>query len=188
MNKKTVSIFVLSVLFFILIVFTQSGYAANTLKIFINGQELKSDVPAQIMGGRIMVPLRAVSENLNANVDWDDTSRTARISTQKPAQNEYKLMKLNGIQTTWPYWEEGGKLYMEYHNAMELLRMVYNPIFDPVTFSYENKLLLIGNRTIDVNLFKQNEFDTLAISELKRINVLNYEWNQEQGNLKLIND
>jgi len=43
----------------------------------IDGRVQAFDVPAQIMNGRTMVPLRAIFEALGATVDWNDGTRTA---------------------------------------------------------------------------------------------------------------
>ena len=37
------------------------------------------DVPARLINGKTMVPLRFLSENMVYNVDWDADSRTAII-------------------------------------------------------------------------------------------------------------
>lgn len=38
------------------------------------------DVPAMLVGGRTMVPVRVISESLNADVYWDANSKTVLIS------------------------------------------------------------------------------------------------------------
>ena len=48
----------------------------------VNGKEVKLDVPAQIVNGRTVVPLRAVSEGLNAEVKWDGETRTVYINNK----------------------------------------------------------------------------------------------------------
>lgn len=48
-----------------------------------NGTPFILDVPAKIVGGRTMVPLRFVSETLGAKVDWDQKTQTAIISSDK---------------------------------------------------------------------------------------------------------
>jgi len=50
----------------------------------VNGQEVNFDVPAVIKNGRTMVPVRFVSEALEANVEWEATTRTVIITTKKP--------------------------------------------------------------------------------------------------------
>ena len=44
-----------------------------------NGTAIEIDVPAQIIGDRTMVPVRAISESLGASVDWNGNSRTVII-------------------------------------------------------------------------------------------------------------
>jgi len=56
-----------------------------------NGVNISLDVPAQIIGGRTLVPLRAVAESFGAEVGWDPATRTITIIgdavlTQTPAQ------------------------------------------------------------------------------------------------------
>jgi len=41
---------------------------------------IELDVPPRIINGRTMVPLRAIAEATGANVEWDATTRTVRIS------------------------------------------------------------------------------------------------------------
>ncbi|HSI73766.1 MAG TPA: stalk domain-containing protein [Fimbriimonas sp.] len=47
----------------------------------VDGQTLGMDVPAMILNGSTMVPIRFVSEALGAQVSWNDPSRTVMIST-----------------------------------------------------------------------------------------------------------
>jgi hypothetical protein len=54
--------------------------AAQVIKIYVNGAELKSDVPAQIINGRTMVPIRAIAENFGKKVDWNESKRTVTIT------------------------------------------------------------------------------------------------------------
>ena len=42
--------------------------------------EYKLDVPAQIIDGRTLIPLRAVSQALGKKVDWDGSTSTALIN------------------------------------------------------------------------------------------------------------
>ncbi len=53
-----------------------------------NGKAVLLDAPARLIGGRTLVPVRAVSEGLGAKVDWKEDSRTVQINTpeEKPVQ------------------------------------------------------------------------------------------------------
>ena len=50
------------------------AFAANPIKLIVNGQEIKPDVPPQIINGRTMVPIRWVAEALGADVQWEQSS------------------------------------------------------------------------------------------------------------------
>lgn len=45
-----------------------------------NGEEIELDVPATIINGRTLVPVRFIAESLGAKVDWDGESKTVIIS------------------------------------------------------------------------------------------------------------
>lgn len=46
-----------------------------------NGEQMALDVPAQIVNGRVMVPVRFVAETLGAKVEWDPADYAVRILT-----------------------------------------------------------------------------------------------------------
>src|SRR5262249_21594337 len=48
----------------------------------INGQPTLMDVPALLVGGRTMVPLRFISQALGSQVSWDAASSTVQIASQ----------------------------------------------------------------------------------------------------------
>lgn len=47
----------------------------------LNGQSFRLDVPAQVVAGRTLVPLRFVAESLGAEVVWQPATRTVAISS-----------------------------------------------------------------------------------------------------------
>ncbi len=55
-------------------------HTVQPVRITFNGKELESDVPAFVYKGRTMVPVRLISEKLNAVVEWDPQSGTVKIS------------------------------------------------------------------------------------------------------------
>ncbi len=54
--------------------------AAADVKIVIDGETLSSDVAPQIINSRTMVPIRVISENLDASVYWNGTDRSITVS------------------------------------------------------------------------------------------------------------
>ncbi|MCY9592628.1 hypothetical protein PC41400_23830 [Paenibacillus chitinolyticus] len=55
-------------------------YKGNAIvKVTVNGNEVKSEVPGINLDGTTMLPVRAVSEALGAEVKWDQNTYTAEI-------------------------------------------------------------------------------------------------------------
>lgn len=48
-------------------------------RVRVNGKELKFDQPPVVREGRILVPLRAISEGLKAEVRWDPDAKTVTV-------------------------------------------------------------------------------------------------------------
>jgi len=59
-------------------------------KAFKNGTPVNLDVPAKIINGRTMVPLRFVSETIGCQVSWDDATQTVSI-TNAGGKNNFKV-------------------------------------------------------------------------------------------------
>ncbi|MDR3242753.1 MAG: carbohydrate-binding domain-containing protein [Clostridiales Family XIII bacterium] len=64
-----------------LFVLSFANYAAavgeeENVRVILNGAELTFDVPAQIINGRTMVPMRGIFEALGAQIGWDDATNT----------------------------------------------------------------------------------------------------------------
>jgi len=56
------------------------AYAASDIKLIINGKVIQTDV--QTIDGSSYVPLRVVSESLDADVQWDSVTRTITITAK----------------------------------------------------------------------------------------------------------
>ena len=61
-----------------------------TIKLALDSKEMQVgsfikqlDVPAVSVGGRTMLPLRAVAEALQCQVQWDNASKTVTITSAK---------------------------------------------------------------------------------------------------------
>lgn len=79
--------------------------AANytTPSIVIDSRTISSDTDPFIIDGTTLVPLRVISENLGASVDWDATTRTVTVTkgntTIQLTVDEY-LARINGEAVT----------------------------------------------------------------------------------------
>ncbi len=57
-------------------------------KMIVNDSPVLLDVSPKVVNGRTLVPLRAVSESFNANVDWSSETKTVSIATNLLPLNE----------------------------------------------------------------------------------------------------
>ncbi len=62
---------------------TEVRVAVNADSFTVNGEEILLDVPAQIINGSMMLPLRAVGEATGLDVSWDGESKTVSLFTDK---------------------------------------------------------------------------------------------------------
>jgi len=56
--------------------FMATGAADDGIKVMVNGKSLSFDVPPMLISDRTMVPLRAIFEALQAEVDWNGDTQT----------------------------------------------------------------------------------------------------------------
>jgi len=56
-----------------------NAMAAQAITVTLNGERLNFDVSPELESGRVLVPLRAIFEALDANVEWDGTTGTVTV-------------------------------------------------------------------------------------------------------------
>lgn len=83
MKKKVKGKWLIVLAIFLALVFAGAGFAANPIKIIVNGEEIKTDVPPQIINCRTVAPVRNVAEALGAKVDWDGQNKKVSIDDSK---------------------------------------------------------------------------------------------------------
>ena len=75
------------------------AYAAGNISVYIDGNYLRTDVPPYIKNGYTMLPMRAVYENLGANVRYNSQSKEIIVSADGDVLKLYigrKTAYLNG--------------------------------------------------------------------------------------------
>lgn len=60
--------------------FSSSALAAEDISIEVKNKKLQTDNAPVIVQGRVLVPLRAVSESLGASVEWKQQQKTAIVT------------------------------------------------------------------------------------------------------------
>ncbi len=75
--RITVTLLMLACL--IMLISANVEASQRPVRLVINGQEVVSDVPPIIENGRTLVPVRVISERLEASVEWIESTRTVKI-------------------------------------------------------------------------------------------------------------
>jgi hypothetical protein len=83
----------------------------------VNGSPVRMDVPATLVGGSTMVPLRFVSEALGANVDWNDQANAVMITTGNAAAVNTSVTRNTYTQTTTTTPNYTGTTQQSYNNT-----------------------------------------------------------------------
>ena len=60
-------------------------------KLTKNGEDKELDVPAQIIESRTLVPVRAISEAFDCKVDWEDSTKTVKITYEEKTNTVDKV-------------------------------------------------------------------------------------------------
>lgn len=66
---------------------------AGNQTAYVNGEERQLDVPAQMVNGRILVPLRFMVEAMAGEVDWDDVTSTINLGTNDATKAAIRARK-----------------------------------------------------------------------------------------------
>jgi len=72
------------------------------VKVEVNGEEVKTDVPPILLEGRVLIPARAMFEALGAQIGWEENTRTVTAMTSEKnvaMQIDNPRMSVNGLTT-----------------------------------------------------------------------------------------
>jgi len=99
------------------------------------------DVPPQIVDNRTLVPVRAISEGLNADVEWCDDTRTVTITTPIPRVVQFENALRNQLPDDWEIVRSAGLL-------LPFATRTYNFDIIPPDANESYGIITIGN-TVD---------------------------------------
>ena len=75
MKRTVIAIMVLT----IVLTAVAAALAANPISLVVSGKEIKTDIPPRLIDGRVMVPIRFVTEALGVEVKWDEKKNAVLI-------------------------------------------------------------------------------------------------------------
>ena len=88
----------------------------------IQDEEIEIDVPPITIRGRTMVPARAISESLNATVEWIQSSNTVVITT------DYEWDEIKGFSDGFAIIRKGEKYGVVNQQAAIVVPIIYDKI------------------------------------------------------------
>lgn len=71
----------------------------NSKIALVNEREVDLDTEVKIINDRILVPIRFIGEEMKANVEWEEDTRTVRITTSNKKYKEAELDKLVSVSS-----------------------------------------------------------------------------------------
>ncbi|MGW8958515.1 stalk domain-containing protein [Paenibacillus sp. NPDC055715] len=70
-------------------VFSAGAYAATIApKVFVHGHSVESGAAPKIINGSVYVPLRAISDGLGADIQWDNKSKSVYVNSDPNFERE----------------------------------------------------------------------------------------------------
>ncbi len=117
----------LGVVLGMLLVFAGMAFAGESpIKIMLDGKEIYSDTPPQIINNRTLVPIRVISEALGINVEWDQDTRTVVLTSPEnlPPFNIVSYEKINSEHGYYILGEaknESGKTFADVEIKADIL-------------------------------------------------------------------
>lgn len=79
----------------------------------VNGKSVPLDVPAQIISGSTMVPLRFVGEAMGADIKWDGAARTVLITTTgaiPKGESKHEPVAIDSVNLSATEWLRAGSV------------------------------------------------------------------------------
>lgn len=145
-SKKKVITFTIAII--LTCISVTAALANNPVKLIVNNQEITPDVPPQIIDGRVMVPVRWVSEALNAEVSWDEENNTVMISKPNAVAGVpeaeaklYPFQEINGEYDGFILEVKGKRQYFDWKNVSN--NFVPQLLFNDINQDGEKELIII---------------------------------------------
>ena len=99
---------------------------APIVNVVVNGSAVQSNVPAMILGGRTLLPVRAVAEALGATVTWNQGTYTAALTAPE------------GVLTDAAYHSLAGTVSAKVGTDMETLQQLFQAVGSATNVSVQD--------------------------------------------------
>ena len=112
---------------------------------YVSGTAKTMDVPATIINGRTLIPVRFVAENLGLSVGWDDSTRTVNIMSQSVSSDKH-VLRTGNVGT---FEKETVVNLIGMGKAKVSVMTLQNP--ERLVFDFQNTQLAVSNPNVSVN-------------------------------------
>lgn len=121
----------------------------NINRIMVNGDSVEIDVAPQIINNRLMIPLRAVAESSQAQIDWDNDTKTASVFYNSRKNVDESIDNIGISEQDY---------LQELISIMRDFREAASPLHDAVLFN----ILNLGNYDASTSIpVSEEEFSVL---------------------------
>jgi plastocyanin len=158
MNKKSLSIILSLVVFFSIgiVSISAAGPQKADMKVLLNGKNLSIAKSAVIVNNRLLLPYRAIAEELGATVSYDATNKSvteAKGNNTNVLTLGSKIVAINGVK-----------------NSLDVpAQLVNNSTYVPVRFLSENLGIQVeydgATRTVSLNTNSSPAFKVIGVNE-----------------------
>ena len=134
--------------------------ADNDVKVYVNDTEMITDAPIIIENNRTLVPVRAILEYLDYNVDWDGATKKVKIAKDETTLN----LIIGDTQATRDIIYKGNT--HSYKNPLEVAPQIINdstyiPLSD-VANAFRLNITWDGdNREVHITQYKKGDLTPL---------------------------
>lgn len=94
--------------------------------IYINAKAIKPDVAQIIIDGKMFIPLRAISEAVKANIEWDENTKNVIITTSEKIVTLNEISRINTLENI-----------MNTYNSVNIVNSYKNLVSEDIAQSYE---------------------------------------------------
>jgi hypothetical protein len=129
----------------IIVCFAQTVFANTGIRITLNGTDITpTGVQAELIDGRVFVPLRFVSERLNATVDWNNDTREVTINNDivHTVGSSYAI-----VRSTSRAIDIGVSSYIKDGSTMVSVRMISDGLGVGVNWNAATRTVELGGST-----------------------------------------
>lgn len=149
--------------------------SGQAIKLIVNGNEVFSDVPPQIIDGRTMVPARPLAEALGAKVEWDGVNNAVVVTKQETSNDISKAnVSVKAPEFYYSAREIMNVIWKKYPNLKQASGNInIEPKKGEIRFIWDTGALWIDGKRFDLPSLLIDDFLYFSIEPLLEAKIVN---------------